>query len=112
MKKFVLLLIAAILVIGSFSQAAEECHSGAKTLYKDIQIFNQTEKLMPDEGIIGERLELDLSRIKYHGSVKEKVHMLETGFAKCDVNLNTDDELEIAITVEAIKKMKNPLNVE
>ena len=112
MKKFVLLLVAAILVIGSFAQAIEECHAGAKPLYKDIQIYNQTEKIMPQEGLIGERLEMDLSRITYNGSLKEKVQMLETGFAKCDVNLNSDDELEIALAVEAILKMKNPLLAE
>ncbi len=104
-----LILVTIMVLATSSSQATEECSRGAKSLYKDIQIFNQTEKLMPNEGLVGDRLAKDLASVRMEGSTSTKVQALLTGFARCEVNLDADDELEIMMTVEAVKKMKNPL---
>ena len=104
-----LILTAVMVLAASSSQAMEECSRGAKSLYKDIQIFNQTEKLMPNKGLVGDRLAYDLASVRTEDSINAKVQALLTGFARCEVNLNADDELDIMMTVEAVKKMKNPL---
>lgn len=98
-----------ILAATTSAHALEECSRGAKSLYKDIQIYNQTEKLMPNEGLVGDRLAKDLVSLRMEDSIKGKVQALETGFARCEVYLDSDDELEIMVNVEAAKKMKNPL---
>ena len=105
------LILATVMVLAaaSSSQAMEECSRGAKSLYKDIQIFNQTEKLMPNEGLVGDRLAKDLASVRMEDSIDAKVQALLAGFARCEVNLDADDELEILMTVEAVKTMKNPL---
>ena len=109
MKKSILSLVAAILTAGSISQAAQYCEPSSNPLYKDILIYNQTEKLQPDDGLIGEHLNKNLARLHYNGSVKEKVMALETGFAKCIVMLTADDEQDIEMAIETVKKMQNPL---
>lgn len=108
MKKLILATVM-VLTAAASAQAMEECSRGAKSLYKDIQIFNQTEKLMPNEGLVGDRLAKDLASVRMEDSINSKVQALLAGFARCEVNLDADDELEILMTVEAVKKMKNPL---
>ncbi len=112
MKKIILLAAVIVFSIASTSQALEECSRGARSLYKDIQIYKQTEQLMPNEGLIGDRLAKDLSTLRMEDSLSAKVQSLETTFSKCDVYLEADDETEIMMTVEAMKKMKSPLITE
>jgi len=42
-------------------------------------------------------------------TTQEKVHSLESGFMRCEMNLSEDEMLSVNIEVEAFLKMKNPL---
>ena len=109
MKKTLTCLIATILTAGSISQAVELCDPNSNPLYKDIMIYNETEKILPDEGLIGEDLNQSLSRRAYDGTIKEKVMSVETGFAKCVVMLTAEEEEDIVMAIETAQRMKNPL---
>ncbi len=109
MKKTLMCLAATILTAGSISQAVELCDPNSNPLYKEIMIYNETEKIMPDEGLIGENLNQSLSRRAYDGTTKQRVMSVETGFAKCVVMLTADEEEDIVMAVETVQRMKNPL---
>ena len=93
--------------------ASEACESRFKGLYKEIQIYNLTEKNSQGDGLVGNRLENELKFMKTQNmSLKDKIHSIETGFAKCDMELTEQDDTEIAMEVEALIKMKNPLEID
>ncbi len=112
MKKSILFLVATVLSAGSILQASEFCDASSHPLYKEIQIYNQTEKIQPDEGLVGDVLSKNLARLRFNGSTKQKVMALETSFAKCVVMLSAEDEQEIDMAVETVQKMENPLFVD
>lgn len=97
------------MLLGSLKAQAQVphdyCSSDSKKLYMDIQIFNQTEKISSSQAVIGKRLEQDLNRLKMpEVSIQEKVHLLESSFARCYVDLTADEELAIEMNVEMFKK--------
>ncbi|MFZ3228823.1 MAG: hypothetical protein WA160_01365 [Pseudobdellovibrio sp.] len=104
---FVLLLTAFV----NTAQAIESCDIRFKPLYKDIQVFKQTEKIIADNGVVGYHLHQELKSLKAITlSVQEKVHSIEVSFVNCDMDLNEADQLDIDMIVEAILKSKNPLD--
>lgn len=111
MKKIIAATIISLSTLFSAAHATEACESQFKGLYKDIQIYNETEKISEGDGLIGSRLQVELKYSKGSEglSLKEKIHELETGFAKCSIQLNEDDKLEISMAKEALLKAKNPL---
>lgn len=109
MKKTLMCLVATILTAGSISHAVDLCDPNSNPLYKDIMIYNETEKILPDEGLIGDDLNQSLSRRAYEGTTKHRVMALETGFAKCVVMLTAEEEEDIQMAIETARRMKNPL---
>ena len=116
--KTTLILVTLIATFASIVYAAdfaksehiEACDPSAKNLFIDIQIYQQTEKLYPSEGFAGEALEQELRIFRGNeDSLKDKVHDLETGFAKCNMHLSEDDQFDIIQEVDSLKKLKSPL---
>ncbi len=113
MKKVIALSVISLSTLFTSVHASEACESRFKGLYKEIQIYNQTEKISQGDGLVGNRLETELKFLKTQNmSLKDKVHAIETGFARCDMELTEQDDTDIAIEVEALLKMKNPLVIE
>lgn len=118
------LVIAALLSFLTFQVSAQEflqCEASAKLLYIDIQIFNRTiqtsEGPGQGEGAVGPALEQELRMLKSPElSLKEKVHSLETGFSRCQMDLNLDDlatiDRQVELATEQLLKMKNPLIID
>lgn len=102
-SKFIVVLV--FLAAGALSQAqVEDCSNSAKPLYKEIQIYKETEKVSPTKGFIGARLQFDLSLFKDSNlTLKEKVHSIETGFAKCNVRISEEEQTQLDLVIEASK---------
>jgi hypothetical protein len=88
----------------------EDCDRGSKKLYIEIQVYKQTNKILPSEAIIGDTLKQNLNLLKHmsNTTTQEKVHLLESSFARCFVDLSSDEELAIQMDVEMFKKGNQP----
>lgn len=110
------ILTATILMFTGFqasAQGLEECSKAFKQLYIDIQIYNKTEKILANEGLIQPVLQRQLDNMNADKlTTKEKVHSLESGFARCDMPLTEEEVLKIDIEAEHLLKMKNPLIID
>lgn len=85
------------------------CATDSKKLYMDIQVYNQTEKISSAHAVIGKHLQQDLKTLKMpDATTQEKVHLLEASFARCYIELNSDEELSIQMNVEMFKKGLSP----
>ncbi|MBC7467342.1 MAG: hypothetical protein H7256_15235 [Bdellovibrio sp.] len=108
--------IAALLSMMAFqvsAQGLEECSPAFKPLYMEIQIYNRTEKMNPNDGVIGRSLQSQIENLKSDElNMKQKVQSLETGFARCEMALSSDDILAIDMEVEQFAKMKIPLMID
>src|SRR6476661_7870189 len=100
MKKLFAFTLIALSTLSTVSHAIERCDARFNSLYKEIQIYNRTEKLTPGFAQVGPMLENQMKYLSPKLSEKEKVQALETGFAKCDPQLSDQDQLEIEITEE------------
>ena len=110
MKKVIALSVISLSTLFTSVHASEACESRFKGLYKEIQIYNQTEKISEGDGLVGNRLENELKFLKSKNmSLKDKVYVIETSFAKCDMELTEQDNTDINMEVEALLKSKNPL---
>lgn len=88
----------------------EMCDPNSKSLYYDIQLYKQTEKIFPEGAVIGESLQAALKRLRMvEFSTKQQVSALEDSFAKCYVSLSEDEELSIKVEAETLQKMLSPL---
>jgi len=85
------------------------CSPNSKQLYIDIQIYNQTEKIFANNGFVGVILESELKKLRMNQlDLKQKIHSLETGFARCDIEISEDDQLAIEMDVAMFKKGNSP----
>lgn len=91
------------MLLASFKvQAAPLCEPSSLVLYKDIQIYKITSEK-------GKALSEDLNRLNMPElSEAEKVHQLETAFAKC--SFTADEEEQIQMDIESLLKAKSPYN--
>ncbi len=113
MKKIITSFTIGLTLLASSAHAIEVCESGFKNLYKDIQIYKQTEKISPGDGLVGNRLQIELKFLRSQKmSLLEKISALETGFARCDMQLNAQDELDIQMANDELLKAKNPYSAE
>ncbi len=97
------------MLLGSLKATAqvpyEECARDSKSLYIDIQVYNQTEKISAGNGFIGPRLKSELSFLRMNEfSLKDKVQTLEASFARCYIELSPKEELALEMDVELFKK--------
>lgn len=110
MKQTFIAGLISLTTVFSSANAIEACDTHFKTLYKEIQIFNQTEKISEGDGLVGYQLQAELKSMKSQRlSLKEKIQGLETGFAHCEMPLTDQDESEIKMATEELLKAKNPL---
>ena len=101
------LMMSAILLLSQLAFAQTEvCYESSKELYMEIQVYKETEKIQPASAVIGSRLQFDLSLLnpKSNLSTSAKVHSLETAFAKCDVNLNEEEQASLKQSIEEAKQ--------
>ena len=88
----------------------QACDRSGNSLYVDIQIFHQTHKISEQHAQISSQLENEISKIKIENiSLTEKIHLIETRYARCDVQLSEQESLKIEIAKEALLKMLNPI---
>lgn len=72
------------------------CEESAKPLYTDILIYNATEKLKPDHGMIGNSLKANLETMKDSDlSLQEKIHSIYTSFIKCYLYFSAEEEAQL-----------------
>lgn len=87
------------------AQESVACDSYGKKLYTAIQIYHESKKTNQLE--VDPLLLEEVKRVPNHGkdSFDDKVHTIETRFVKC--YFNSDDELEVDMSVEQYKKSKS-----
>ena len=113
MKKIVAATLITLSTLFSAAHAIDACEPRFKGLYKDIMIYNETEKISEGDGLIGDKLKVELNVMKNQlMATKDKVHAIESSFAQCDMELDATDEAEILISKEALLKAKNPLQID
>ncbi len=109
MKKIVAASLITLSTLFTAAHAIDACETRFKGLYKDILIYNETEKISEGDGIIGDKLIVELKDMKMQSmSTKEKVHAIESSFVQCDMELDPTDEAEILMNKEAMLKARNP----
>ena len=113
MKKLVAASLITLSTLFTAAHAIDACEPRFKRLYKEIMIYNETEKISEGDGLIGSRLKIELNFLKNQKmDTNEKVHAIESGFARCDMELDATDEAEILMSKEALLKAKNPLQID
>lgn len=101
--KFIAFIIAAVVTQPAFSHIPD-CEESAKPLYKEILIYHATEEVKPGSGIVGPRLQADISVIRTEMSLSDKIHSIESGFAKCYLRLSAHEELQIDKDIQIAKE--------
>ncbi len=110
MRRLKMLMLLVTFAFSAFVQAqVDDCSDSSKGLYKDIQIYRATEKISPANGTVKPRLQYDLNLlISSNLTLAEKVQSLEAGFAKCNINLTSEEQLllqdEINDSVAEVKE--------
>ena len=113
MKKMITSFAIGLTLLASSAHALEACEAGFKNLYIDIQIYKQTEAISAGDGLIGNRLQIELKFLRTQKmSLSEKIAALETGFARCDMQLSEQDDLDIQMAKDELLKAKNPYQSE
>lgn len=109
-KQFAFLILISCIGFQVSAQGLEECSKESKPLYMDILVYNKTEKMLKNDGLIGENLRQQLEMQASSAlSIQEKVHSSEASFAQCNVPLTEDDMLAIDNEADTYLKMKSPL---